>query len=54
MFKKSMPTVNTTLGPIFVAGGTDITLHSTPVGSVTQTVTRFASCLQSMASGGRK
>ena len=32
MFKKFMPMVNTTLGPTFVAGETDITSHSIPGG----------------------
>ena len=45
MFKKFMPMVNTTLGPTFVAGKTDTTSYSIPAGWVTQTVTRFASCL---------
>ena len=54
MSKKSMPMVNTTLGPTFVAGKTDITSRSIPAGGVTQTVTRFASYLLPMVSGGRK
>ena len=47
MFKKFMPMVNTTLGPTSVTGKTDITSYSIPAGWVTQTVTQFASCLQS-------